>query len=779
MAKCEWTAWEQFQGDPYVHWRKRFIKLDGDPLLDQDVGRKVVSDNLKRLLEQAIAAILEKLALDAEAEAVEETAALAGGDRIDIRSTLEDLFEDLDVRLPKNAAPERSQMGDPLSNSYPRLDRINDLDALPIVTDKDMVFVGVIDIGIPLGHNRFRNADGTTRILSAWQQTATWVPGSVPFGREIHAPEINQLLKDHSGRDLMGWLDEDAFNRASGVVDLRHTYGDREAAGRVSHGAHVTDLAAGADPVTEAEYAKKVKILAVNAPDSRIFGASGEYIDAFLLAGICRIISVADAIWHKSRVIDNTLPEERPRIVINISFGKQAGSKTSLDLFSRFLKHFRDSHPGIDFVMPVGNDNLARCNALLEPGALGKADDALSLDWRVQPEDQSSNFVEVWTSAAETSPRLLAGPAGGIEVTLTGPNGTCVSAQPTEEDTAVGDPQSTRRSMSSCRGIAAIYREIWDAPPNEKEIDDDPRNSAAESAVVADTTNSLAHRHVRHVLCLAPTYDPRTKIKTAPAGRWKITVKNLTGERIQCVVSVQSDQQIKPGNPINRRSYFDDPCYRVYDETGRLVESYAYPFTRPYNLDLIEGGPEGAKRRSPVRRHGTLNSSAAHKHVARVGGYRVSDGRPAAYSSTGRGRQPKSTLGKDDDGTIISVARHQGSRAPTASLAVDDGPMHPGVLSAGAANGSVVAFRGTSFAAAQATRLIAKYLIEKGPLPDRGESILFEAAASDRDNSKPNGLPWDPKKPGASVRGLYLIENLGGGRISQFGRTRSMRTSVE
>lgn len=333
--------------------------------------------------------------------------------------------------------------------------------------------------------------------------------------------------------------------------------------------------------------------------------------------------------------------------------------------------------------------------------------------------------------------------------------------------------------MSSCGGIAAIYREDWDVPPNDKEDDNDPRNSGSPQTDSAEPANPHNHRLLRHLLCLAPTHDPRTKIKTAPAGLWKITVRNLTDERIQCVLSVQSDQQIKPGNPVNRRSYFDDRCYRLYDETGRMVESYAYPIASPYNLDLIEGGPEGDRKRSPVRRHGTLSSTAAHRDIARVGGYRVSDGRPAAYSSTGRGRRARTTRGNDDDGTFTEVPRHAGSGAPTASLAVDDGPMHPGILAAGAANGSVVAFRGTSFAAAQATRLIAKHLIEHGSPNKTSGKILYEEAGCDRDDSKPGGRHWDPKKPGTSARGQYMIENLGGGRIPQFGRTRAIRTGAE
>ena len=71
--------------------------------------------------------------------------------------------------------------------------------------------------------------------------------------------------------------------------------------------------------------------------------------------------------------------------------------------------------------------------------------------------------------------------------------------------------------------------------------------------------------------------------------------------------------------------------------------------------------------------------------------YRNSDGKPASYSATGIGK-------KTGEGN---------SAAPTAAFPTDDGAAHFGILSAGAANGSVVAMQGTSFASAQATRFIA------------------------------------------------------------------------
>ena len=206
---------------------------------------------------------------------------------------------------------------------------------LPCLDNKETVIIGVIDIGIPLGHSRLRDAEGQTRILAAWQQLATPPSSYLPFGRELLKPQIDNLIAESSGGTHTGWLDEETFNRATGVVDMENTFGTREAAKVASHGAHVTDLAAGCDPGEEGEFAEKVKVIAVNVPNVDILGNSGEFTNGFVLSAVERILALSDAIWQKSFTSDSTQPPEPCPcpIIINISLGKQAGAKNSIDLF--------------------------------------------------------------------------------------------------------------------------------------------------------------------------------------------------------------------------------------------------------------------------------------------------------------------------------------------------------------------------------------------------------------------------------------------------------------
>lgn len=229
----------------------------------------------------------------------------------------------------------------------------------------------MIDTGVPLSHDRWRRSDGSTRILAAWQQMARDGDASTPFGRVFLKCELDALLEENIGGDLAGDLDEDAFNRATGVVDFAHPIGSREAAGRYSHGAHVLDAAAGVEPSGESEFREKTMIIAVNLPGSAVFGESGAYLDGLMLHAVRWVCEMADAIWLKTKrktephwtFEDNRHQRSGFPIAINLSFGKQARPKTALDSFGEALKVLLDSREAerkrrTDIVMPAGNDTV-------------------------------------------------------------------------------------------------------------------------------------------------------------------------------------------------------------------------------------------------------------------------------------------------------------------------------------------------------------------------------------------------------------------------------------
>lgn len=78
----------------------------------------------------------------------------------------------------------------------------------------DAVILGIVDMGIPLGHHRFRLKGGRkTRILASWQQaSAAKGQAYLPFGQELCAGEIDALIDRHTHGSH---LDEDAFPTAT------------------------------------------------------------------------------------------------------------------------------------------------------------------------------------------------------------------------------------------------------------------------------------------------------------------------------------------------------------------------------------------------------------------------------------------------------------------------------------------------------------------------------------------------------------------------------------
>lgn len=675
----KWTEWEKISKqqlrDPYIHWsvegpgEDRINEQDETDLQEKDFvlqtlpGRPAAGDRwvyFKNLDQIAV----PKLALNPDANG------------------------EIAVKRPD---PDNLPSGEDSDTSTPIAD--------------NTVIAGVIDVGMPLGHRRLRFANGRTRILSAWQMVGNWNLNpqcgiDVPFGCAFYESEINENLKAFSDEDLQGHLDEDAFHKQLGILNFSQVNRQTALAKRASHGAHVLDMVAGAATHDADNFAERVRIIAVNAPSSAIFGASGTYLDSYMLHAIQHIADVADGIWAKRRAAGACVPEDGFPIVINLSFGKHAGSNDIYDRFAAALIQFQKERTKdtddtskkaeIRFVMPTGNDNLERCNAVLVP----EKDEDLPLDWRIQPQDQSSNYTEVWFKQPDLKKKKQQ-PA--IRLSLSAP---CSSEQPLDP------PRLKKRETWFCnlnfgKNVVASLYVTRAAADNQAGT----KNASPEDLI-----------RFRYVLCVAPTYRVDGNPSMAASGVWTISTRNCASDPILVTLSIQTDQGLTPSRTINRRSYFDDSGYQTYDydRDGRLLESYSYPKNTTgtiYNRDI--------EANTPVRRHGTMNASAAHKAVARVGGYRASDGRPAFYSATGRGQWDGSDMGMN-----FPVKRNPDSRrAPTAAFSTDDGPAHGGILSAGSADGSRVVMRGTSFAASQASRHVIDAILSGNTMQSASEIL--------------------------------------------------------
>ncbi len=509
----------------------------------------------------------------------------------------------------------------------------------------DAVIVGVIDSGLALAHARFRHGDGSSRILSAWQQGAEWQGQPVPFGHVLRKPAIDALMQ---AATVGGVVDEASFNHAAGLARFDHPHGAREVERAASHGTHVMDLAAGVDPSQPDpdNLGDRLAIIAVTLPPRPTIGASGNFLEFFVIHALQHIVDTADAIWQAHYVGEVAGAFGFP-IVINLSYGLQAGPKDGQMAVERYIAALVDQRRAagrapLRIVIAAGNDNLEQGQARVQVRPAGSD----PLTWRLVPGDLTPNHLEVWTDPLPASAQ-----AHPFALQITPPG-----AMP--QRLAAGMPGQVcdlADDINPTRVLARIY---------------------CQSMLNAQTGT----RRFSYVICTRPTLDHATT--TTPAGAW---VLRLYGPKTKAQLFIQSDQSLIHGAATGLLSYFDDPEYQPHDEAGCIIDQCDFP---------PPGQPPQPRDTGAVGRANTLNAIASLPECIVVAGYRASDGRPAPYSSAGRGDAPGI-----------------GRQGPTVAFPSDDGAAHFGLLGAGAKSGSVVAFQGTSFATALATRTVALDLL--------------------------------------------------------------------
>ncbi|MCH2164571.1 MAG: hypothetical protein MK098_07945 [Marinovum sp.] len=522
---------------------------------------------------------------------------------------------------------------------------------------EETVLLGVIDTGIPLHHRRFRLPSGESRFLAAWQQSAQWdtlSQGYLPFGRELYRTDIeDHLLTASRSKDLQGSVDEAAFNRAAGLVEpLRpRGQGNRDLDHPNAHGAHVLDLAGGFDPTTQTDEAARCRILAVNLPPPFSHGPHGNFLQFFALLAVERIVALAEAAWI-ARFGD--APGRFP-LVINFSYGMHAGPKDGALPFEAAIRDlmqgYSDRGGALRLCMPSGNNNLERNTARITPPANG----LVTLNWRITPEDHTSNLVELW-SQPKASPPM--GGAMSLSLTEPGTKRKELPAFPSDKD---GHLVSGYCDLTNTKGdvIARAY--------------------------VRPRIDGRGEHRVQFILCVAPSAmkEPLSGVGTAPAGAWEIGIAWPGNRDTWIDAHVQVDQSAELFSDTGRRAYFEDAAYRGRDNMGKLIDSYPYPY-RPL--------PPPA---SPIRRRGTHNPLATSPGIVMVAGYEAKSGAPANYS--GASWDEAVAAGHTPDITV--------------ALPSEDAKSVFGLLAAGSSDGALTAYRGTSMATGLASRRIVEEML--------------------------------------------------------------------
>lgn len=408
------------------------------------------------------------------------------------------------------------------------------------------VVVAAIDDGFAFAHERFRTDQRLARIEAFWDMNQGFPYPSPSLG-ELTNIDIDNLT---AATTVGGVVDEEAIYARAGLLDYaspRH----KPLAWRASHGTHVLDLAAGTDPGTDGP-----PVIAVQLPSPVVARTTGELLDFYVWLGMLYILYVAG---------------RRP-VVINISFGYDAGPHDGEGLLEKYLSRLVGDRDRTAVVLPAGNAQLSRCHATIDLDATPE----VTLEWIVQPEDRTHSVIEIWLPT--DSP-----PGDRMTVTVVQPDGTA--------DT-LAEVLSPPAPLSHAGRVMGLL-ELWERQDGRRMFR----------------------------IAIAPTARPQPNPRAvAPAGAWTLRfARGGMPMETPAHAWVQRDDSLYGYPQRGRQSYFEHDAYARFDALGYAMDDDPPPAAPP----------------CPITRTSLLNAIATSPNVVVAGGFRSRDCRIARYSAGG------------------------------------------------------------------------------------------------------------------------------------------------
>ena len=200
------------------------------------------------------------------------------------------------------------------------------------------VLIGFVDTGIDYTHEAFISADGTSRIVSIWDQTVEDGVGTktFPYGRVYSQEQLNQALSSDNPFELVPTQDE------------------------VGHGTFLAGVAAGNENRSRgisgvAPLSRIVMVKCKQAKQSyRDYYGIPRDVPAFqendIMAGIAYILSVAE--------------QEMQSVIVCVGLGTSMGNHNGSTNLGRFLNRYL-SLSGIGIITCAGNEGNARHHHLI------------------------------------------------------------------------------------------------------------------------------------------------------------------------------------------------------------------------------------------------------------------------------------------------------------------------------------------------------------------------------------------------------------------------------
>src|SRR5688572_1805927 len=320
------------------------------------------------------------------------------------------------------------------------------------------VVLGFVDSGIQYQHDDFKNPDGTTRLISIWDQNAAGTPPfGFGYGNECTQAQINAGTCTEVDAD--------------------------------GHGTHVAGIAAGDGSATgNAVPAYKYAGMAVKGS---IIMVKTDFTDTGLLNGVSYIFQKADLLGQPA--------------VVNMSLGTNLGphdGTSDLELALQALVG-----PGKILVASAGNDATSATHARLT--STGAAADSTNFSVPAYAGSGLTDFflMDGWYEGADNYRITLYSPTGKVYGPVNKGGAYSTPASGADPQNADGRVYIENGLLNAANGDENVYIEVSDVSGAPK-----PRNGTWKVKVTPVSVVSPGKVHFWSYTNLTPTYPEGTYI---------------------------------------------------------------------------------------------------------------------------------------------------------------------------------------------------------------------------------------------------------------------------
>lgn len=265
------------------------------------------------------------------------------------------------------------------------------------------VLVGIVDTGIDYTNDAFRYEDGTSKIVSIYDETMTIKPPPFDFilGTEFTNEEINNALNSENPLDIVPSTDT------------------------VGHGTFLASLAAGRKRNGYGGAAPDAELVVVKLRKARSF-----WIEKYLVPPEQENVFDGIAIMAGIEYIVRKANSLNRPVAICLGLGSNLGSHNGYSIFEELLYNISTTS-GICICAAAGNQSQARAHT---QGVIARQGETQNIEFRVA--EQSNIFINIRNEVANR-----------ISVSLKSPTGEIIERVPAK----IGTLYSTRLILERAR----------------------------------------------------------------------------------------------------------------------------------------------------------------------------------------------------------------------------------------------------------------------------------------------------------------------------------------